>query len=93
MTQSSNCLTKSRPKSQPRKGRRTTESPPRSAYGRPDPEQGEELVLLTDEEYLRVSDDLAARYVGLRNAYRRGMVTAENPAQEWQLAALREVVE
>src|SRR4051794_10332655 len=55
------------------------DSTPLGLRTQPDPDQEEELVLLTDNEYLEVFDDLAARYVNLRNAYRRGMVTAENP--------------
>jgi hypothetical protein len=58
----------------------------------PDPNQEDDLVLLTDEEYQEAFADLVARYVRLRNAYRRGMVVAENVEQEKQLDELRNLL-
>jgi hypothetical protein len=69
------------------------DSTPLGLQTQPEREQEDELVPLTDDEYLEVFDALAARYVRLRNAYRRGMVTAETPEQERQLAHLQEIME
>lgn len=69
------------------------DSTPFGLRTQPDPDQDDDLVLLTDDEYLDAFDALIGRYVQLRNAYRRGMVIAENPDQERQLAELREIMD
>jgi hypothetical protein len=51
------------------------------------------LGRLDDDEYLAVFDQLMTRLELLRRAYERGMIVAETPEQERQLARIRELLE
>jgi hypothetical protein len=53
----------------------------------------DELIPISDEEYLEAIGPLLARYKMLREAYLRGMVTASTPDQERQLAELQELLD
>lgn len=55
--------------------------------------EDDELIPISDEEYLEVIGPLLTRYKMLRAAYLRGMITASTPDQERQLAELRELLD
>ncbi len=55
--------------------------------------EDDELLPISNEEYLEVIGPLLARYRMLREAYLRGMITASTPDQERQLAELRELLD
>jgi len=55
--------------------------------------EGDELIPISNEEYLEVVGLLLARCKMLREAYLQGMITASTPDQERQLAELRELLD
>lgn len=55
--------------------------------------EDDELIPISDEEYLEVIGPLPARHKMPREAYLRGMITASTPDQERQLAELREFLD
>lgn len=59
----------------------------------PPPPSPENLTPLTDEEYLEAFDGLVQRYLALKAGYERGMVIANTPEQERQLAELHSLLD
>lgn len=60
--------------------------------GQSQPED-DELIPISDDEYLKIIGPLLTRYKMLRAAYLQGMITASTPDQERQLAELRELLD
>lgn len=60
--------------------------------GQSQPED-DELIPISDDEYLKIIGPLLTRYKMLRAAYLQGMITASTPDQERQLAELQELLD